>query len=195
MERIEPKEKPATISPKVESGIKVAKNVSKGAANVTSYIVSQIDHASHAVGHYLAPRIHSKGTQLLSVTFKYSEEKASKKVDNAFLVAAGAVGGVITVFGGLVNAGGILAQSLSTNTVKIVEHKYGEPAGAVAGDTINVAGNIFVAGSNLMHLTPHGLLEVAAAEITMGVVEDHRAVLEHSLENKHSMAGSSSKID
>lgn len=195
MDHIQPEENPTAINPKVQTGLRVAKNVTEGAVTVTGYIASRVGCATMALGRYLAPHIQRQGTRLLSTTCNYTEQEASDKVGGVLQVAAGAVEGFATVYDGLENAAKILGNSLTTNTVKIVQHKYGQPAGAVTGDTLYSVGNVFVAGTNIRHLTPKGLVKTTAKQTGKAVVEDYRASLQNTGGVNNYKAGPSSEVD
>lgn len=72
-------------------------------------------------------------------------------------VAAGAVEGFGTVYNGLEQSAGILGQNLSTNSVRIIEHKYGSQAGNLAHDTFDTVGNMINLSRNMSYITPKGL--------------------------------------
>lgn len=86
-------------------------------------IADKVGYATQALGRYLAPHIQTQGTRLLSSGFNLSAEEASLKMTGILTVAAGAVEGFSTVYSGLETSASILGQSLSNNTVNIVQHK------------------------------------------------------------------------
>lgn len=114
-------------------------------------------------------------------------------MDGVLEVAAGAVEGFGTVYDGLEKSAGILASSLANNTIKIVEHKYGQPVGEATGNTLYAVGNVVIVGNNVRHLTPKGTAKVTAKLTGKAVIEDYRKSLQnHS--HTHG-AGPSSKSD
>lgn len=72
-------------------------------------------------------------------------------------VAAGAVEGFGTVYSGLEQSATVLGTSLSNNSVKVIEHKYGPSAGEVAAGTFDTVGNMINISHNVNYLTPKGL--------------------------------------
>lgn len=195
LQQIKPEENPTPINPKVRTGLEVAKNVTGGAVAVTGFIASRIGAATMALGRYLAPHVQRQGTKLLSTTCNYSEQEASQKMGSVLQVAAGAVEGFATVYDGLENAAKILGTNLTANTVKIVQHKYGHPAGEVAGNTLYTVGNVFVAGNNVRHLTPKGLAKFTAKQTGKGVVDEYRGSLQNSSNSSEFKPGPSSEVD
>lgn len=68
-------------------------------------------------------------------------------------VAAGAVEGFGTVYSGLEQSAAVLGTSLSDNSIKVIEHKYGPSAGEVAADTFDTVGNMIHISQNVNYLT------------------------------------------
>ncbi|PNF22289.1 hypothetical protein B7P43_G02904 [Cryptotermes secundus] len=193
IQKIAPEPVPQPVNPKVSRGLQVAKDVTGTAVQITGYMASKIGSCTMALGRYLAPHIQRQGTKLLSSTCNLTELEASKKMDGVLEVAAGAVGGFGTVYDGLEKSAGILASSLANNTVKIVEHKYGQPVGEATGNTLYAVDNVVIAGNNVRHLTPKGIAKVTAKSTGKAVIEDYRKSLQnHS--HTHG-AGPSSKSD
>lgn len=52
--------------------------------------------------------------------------------------------------------------------------RYGNPAGEVAGDTLTTVGNMFIAGRNMRHFTPKGLVKDTAKGAGKGLVEEYK---------------------
>lgn len=193
IQKITPEPVPQPVNPKVNQGLQVAKDVTGTAVQITSYMASKIGSCTMALGRYLAPHIQRQGTKLLSSTCNLTEQEASNKMDGILEVAAGAVEGFSTVYDGLETSARLLASSLANNTVKIVEHKYGQPMGEAAGNTLYTVGNVFVAGHNVRHLTPKGIAKLTAKSTGKSVVEDYRKSLQ---EHNHTAGdGPSSERD
>ncbi|KAK9871343.1 hypothetical protein WA026_011609 [Henosepilachna vigintioctopunctata] len=146
--RLVPYHEPTDVNPKLVKGMQIAENTTKRVAHVTGYIAEQVGSATMKLGSYLAPHIQKQGTRVLSSGFKLSEEEATKKMNGILTVAAGAVEGFSTIYRGLETSAVILGENLKTNSVKIVEHKYGTMAGEVAGDTLGTVGHMYTIGQH-----------------------------------------------
>lgn len=85
--------------------------------------VSRVGAATYSLGQYLAPHIKEKGSQLLSSATGVNQGEVSEKIDALFNVTAGAVDGLTTVYQGLERSARIFGQSLSNNTVQIMNHR------------------------------------------------------------------------
>lgn len=83
-------------------------------------------------------------------------------MSGVMIVAAGAVEGFGTVYTGLEESATLLGNSLSDNTVRIIQHKYGESAGELAAGTLDTVGNVINIGHNVSILTPKSLVKKTA---------------------------------
>lgn len=167
---------PATEAPSVPNsvvkGFEIASEASTAAAQVTGFVAEKVGVATQALGRYLAPHIQQQGTRLLTSSFNMPEAEASSKLNNLLTVAAGAVEGFSNVYHGLETSASILGNSLSNNTVSIVQHKYGDTAGHLAGNTFNTMGNVISIGHSTKYFTPKGIVKTAAKETGKAVVQD-----------------------
>ncbi|KAF5269372.1 hypothetical protein FQA39_LY08764 [Lamprigera yunnana] len=159
------------ISPSLIKGFEIASNVSGVAANATGYVAQKFGEATHALGRYLAPHIKKQGTLLLTSGFDMPEDEASSKMYDVLTVAAGAVEGFTNIYRGLETSASILGNSLSNNTVSVVQHKYGPQAGTLANDTFNTVGNIINIGHNTKILSARGLAKNTAKQTGKAMVQ------------------------
>ncbi|XP_066999747.1 protein spartin [Anabrus simplex] len=189
--KITPESTPANINPNVQRGLRIAKDVTGTAVQITGFVASRIGCATVALGRYLAPHIQKQGTRLLTKTWNMSEPEASKKVGSVLEVAAGAAESFGTIYEGLERSAGILASSLANNTVKVVEHKYGIQAGAATGDTFQAVGNVLVAGHTVKFLTtPKGLIKKTATGAGRGILENYKASQQGENPHLHGLGNS-----
>lgn len=162
----------APVSGKVETSVKVAKTVTGTAASVTGFMAQKLGSATMALGRFIAPHLQHQGSRLLSQGLGMSEAVASEKMADALTVAAGAVEAFGTVYSGLEESASILGRSLSSNSVKVIEHKYGPSAGNLASNTFETAGNVFSLSQNVKLMTPKGLAKKTAKSAGKALVED-----------------------
>lgn len=134
--------------------------LNKFALNCFYFSGKKVGVATVKLARYLAPHIEKGGTRVLT-TFRMNEEKASSKVKGAMSVAASAVEGFSTVYCGLEHSAFILGKSLKNNTVKVVEHKYGQSAGNLADGSISTVGNVFHVSHNIKIFHPHHFTKYA----------------------------------
>ncbi|KAH8343967.1 hypothetical protein KR084_002755, partial [Drosophila pseudotakahashii] len=171
---------PTQVPSSVQTSVEVAQKVTHAAAGMTGWIAGKVGTASMAVGRYLAPHIQEQGSKLLQKGFGYESSEANSTMEGAMTIAAGAVEGVSTVFDGLETSAKILGGSLSQNSVKIIEHKYGQPAGNLASGTFDTVGNVFVVSQNVNYITPKGIAKKMVKRTGEAVVSDYKRDLRKS---------------
>ncbi|XP_008201219.1 protein spartin isoform X1 [Tribolium castaneum] len=175
LSRINSAERPTQIPRKVSKGMQVAENATNKAAQVTGFVAEQVGQATMKLGRFLAPHIQKQGTRLLTSGLRMSEAEASAKMNGVMTVAAGAVEGFSTVYLGLENSASILGKSLKENTVKVVQHKYGHPAGEFAGDTLNTVGNVYHISKNAKIVQPKHLAKKTVKEAGKAMVYQYKS--------------------
>lgn len=158
----------------VRTGIEIARSVTGTAAGVTSYVAGKVGSATMALGRFLAPHIQRHGSALLAYGTGMSAEDASDRMNGALTICAGAVEGFGTVYEGLERSASILGQSLSSSTVQIVEHRYGEEAGRVVGSSLDTVGNVINVSHNMNYMTPKGLAKRTAKNAGKALVAGYR---------------------
>ncbi|XP_054263896.1 protein spartin isoform X3 [Macrosteles quadrilineatus] len=166
-------EEPRPVPPTIRTGAKVARSVTHTAVNVTGFVAGKVGSATMALGRYLAPHVQKGGTKLLAKV-GVAEDKAAEGVGGVLTVAAGAVEGFGTIYTGLEQSANLLGSSLANNTVKIVQHKYGEPMAEVTGNTLYTVGNVYNTTNNISNLTPKGLAKKTAKNTGKALVDPHR---------------------
>uniref|UniRef100_A0A182IMF4 Uncharacterized protein n=1 Tax=Anopheles atroparvus TaxID=41427 RepID=A0A182IMF4_ANOAO len=181
MSKLGPKTEPQSdaaqsvqVPSNVRTGIEIARSVTGTAAGVTSYVAGKVGSATMALGRFLAPHIQRHGSALLSYGTGMSAEDASERMNGALTICAGAVEGFGTVYEGLERSASILGQSLSSSTVKIVEHRYGEEAGRVVGSSLDTVGNVINVTHNVNYMTPKGLAKRTAKNAGKALVSGYR---------------------
>ncbi|XP_052866200.1 protein spartin [Anopheles cruzii] len=162
------------VPPTVRTGIEMARSVTGTAAGVTSYVAGKVGSATMALGRFLAPHIQRHGSALLAYGTGMSEAAASERMNGALTICAGAVEGFGTVYEGLERSAGILGKSLSSSTVQIVEHRYGEEAGRVVGSGLDTVGNVINVSHNINYITPKGLAKRTAKNAGKALVAGYR---------------------
>ncbi|XP_059620661.1 protein spartin [Phlebotomus argentipes] len=160
------------VSTGVRTSVEVAKTVTGTAASVTGFMAQKLGSATMALGRFIAPRLQEQGSRLLSHSLGMSQADATEKVSDALTVAAGAVEAFSTVYLGLEESASILGRSLSSNSVKVIEHKYGPSAANLASSTFETAGNMFALSQNVKLMTPKGLAKKTAKSAGKALVED-----------------------
>ncbi|XP_021960959.1 spartin isoform X2 [Folsomia candida] len=172
--KIEPAREKSVIKPEVKAGMKTAKTVSGKAVQVSGFIVTQVGRGTIALGRYMAPHVHKASTKFLVRASGLDEKEASDRVDSVLEVTTGAVVGFGTVYFGLEHAARTLVSSLATNSVSVVQHRYGDEAGELAGDTAATAGNAALTAWNAKNLAPKAVAKRVAKDTGRLVIKAHQ---------------------
>lgn len=163
-------ENPAPVSQGVQNSVAAVKSVSGYAAQGTSFLASKVGDAMSSFGSFLAPHVHNQGSRLLTYTTGMEEGKARDTMTETLKIASGAADGISTIYGGLESSAGILGKSIASSTVKVVEHKYGEPSAELATQTFDTVGNLYNLKRNFNIITPKGLVKSTAKGAGFGVL-------------------------
>lgn len=183
--KLSPAREATHIPQSLSKTLRVAETATSKAANVTGFVADKVGTATVKLGHFLAPHIKKQGTRILTTGLRLSEKDASAKVDGVLTVAAGAVEGFSTIYRGLESSASILGKNLKDNSVKIVEHKYGNPAGEVTADTFDTVGNVMSIAHNSKVFTPKGLAKQTAKETGKAIVKEYHEEVSHPDNNTY----------
>ncbi|XP_025409408.1 protein spartin [Sipha flava] len=164
MNYINPSQNDTHVCPPVKKGVKIAKNVTCTAADVTCFVAGKIGTASCALGKFLAPHVHKGGTKILSGVTSMDKDTASKQMTNVLDIAAGAIEGFGIVYDGLEKSGIMLGNSISNNTVLIVRHKFGNNVGEVTQDTFETVGHGLRFTRTVKELGPKNIVKSTVKE-------------------------------
>ncbi|XP_037806750.1 protein spartin isoform X2 [Lucilia sericata] len=167
-------ENPPPVSQGLQTTVEVAKGVTTAAVGVTGWVAGKVGSASMAIGRFLAPHIQHHGSNLLQKTCGLDQQEANSKMEGALTLAAGAVEGFSTIVDGLEKSAAILGNNISENSVKIIEHKYGSPAGYVAADTFDTLGNAFIVSRNVNYMLPKGIAKKMVKNTGIAVFDDYK---------------------
>lgn len=172
-DRLRPEDYPVAVDPRVQEGLRLAREASGMALKATGYLVKKLGDLTLALGRHLAPHIREQGSKLLTTAFNRDSKEAKDTIDGILTVAAGGLQGFSTVYMGLESAARILAQSLSSETVNIVDHKYGKEAGEVVSNTVNAIGNLALTTHNVHSLGIKSVAKRTAKDTGKAVLKDY----------------------
>lgn len=122
-------------------------------------------------GKFLAPHVQKQGSKLLSYAVGMESQRAEETMTETLKIASGTADAISTIYIGLETSAGILGKNLAHNTVKIVEHKYGEPMGAVTSNGLDTVGNLYNVNRNFNIMTPKGLVKSTAKSAGKGILQ------------------------
>ncbi|XP_042231033.1 protein spartin-like isoform X2 [Homarus americanus] len=172
---VQPVEQKKEIDPKWHTSAKVARNVSSKAVKISGFLLSNVGKATMALGRTLAPHLQKQGTRAISHLTGQKEKEASANMDGVLEVASGALRGASTIYLSLETAAATLATNITDNTVKVVAHKYGEDAGALADNTLYAVGQTAWAGHNIASLGVKGIAKRTAKDTGKALIHQHES--------------------
>lgn len=158
------------VSEKVQNSVVVAKSLTGYAAQGTSFVAEKVGSAMTSFGQFLAPHVQKQGSKLLSYAAGMESSRAEETMTETLKIVSGAADGISTIYGGLETSAGILGRNLADNTVKIVEHKYGEPMAGVTSNGFDTVGNLYNTHRNFNIMTPKGLVKSTAKSAGKGIL-------------------------
>ncbi|XP_064637689.1 spartin-like [Lineus longissimus] len=172
-EQIQPEGEPSKIDPRVQEGMKYVRKASHTAVEVTSFVVTKLGEATVALGRKAAPHLKKQGVKLLPESWTKTDTVDGKsRLDDALVVASGGLQSFATIFMSLEVAARALARSIASETVRIVNHKYGKDAGGLTDQVLYSAGNIAMATRNANCLGIKAIAKRAAKDTGHALVED-----------------------
>lgn len=125
----------------------------------------------NSFGRFLAPHVQKQGSRLLSYAGGLDNERAEEAMSETLKIAGGTASAISTIYSGLETSAGILGKNLADNTVKVVQHKYGEPMGEVTSNTFDTVGNLYNVNRNFTIITPKGLVKSTAKNAGKGILQ------------------------
>lgn len=134
-------------------------------------MAEKVGTAMTSFGKFLAPHVQKQGSKLLSYASGMESERAEMTMTETLKIASGTADAISTIYSGLESSAGILGKGIANNTVKIVEHKYGEPMGAVTSSTFDTVGNLYNVNKNFKIMTPKGLVKSTAKSAGKGILQ------------------------
>ncbi|RUS83582.1 hypothetical protein EGW08_008636 [Elysia chlorotica] len=135
------------VDPNILQGVLYAKSASNRGVILTNQVVANLHEATMNLSRLIAPRPSAfmpspiKETQLGTILTVTAE------------VGATAFGGALDIYTSLADAGNMLVEAVSEETVKTMEHKYGSEYGALVKEAFIAALNVNQAFSNTSKIT------------------------------------------
>uniref|UniRef100_A0A452H0Q4 Spartin n=1 Tax=Gopherus agassizii TaxID=38772 RepID=A0A452H0Q4_9SAUR len=174
-EHIQPEEKPLEVNPTVAKGLHVAKQATGGAVKVSRFLVEGVCSIASSIGKELAPHVKKHGSKLVPESLKKDKDGKST-FDGAMVVAASGIQGFSTVWQGLERAAKCIANSVSTETVHTVQHKYGDDAGHATDNAMNSAINVGVTAFNIDNIGIKAIVKKTAKETSYAVLDEYKVL-------------------
>jgi len=152
-------ESDAKVGSITRASVSVAKHTTNATVKVSGYVADRVGNLTKSLASYLgnvaAPPKNKDGVAV-----------AKKPGARAYLadLARGGIVAYGTVYNNLEDNAKTLGNQMKTNSVKIMQHKYGEEAGSVWGEAMTAAGNGAMTYMNVQSLGAKGLIKKTAKQ-------------------------------
>jgi len=157
--KLEKAESEAKVGSLTKATVNVAKHTTNATVKVSGYVADRVGSLTKSLANHLANA---------AVKPKSGDSGAVVRKTGAMAYLADlARGGIIaygTVYNNLEENAKTLGNQMKTNSVKIVQHKYGDDAGGVWGDAMTAAGNGAMTYMNVQSLGAKGLIKKTAKQ-------------------------------
>jgi spartin len=172
---IQKAESDAKVGSLTRASVTVAKHTTNATVKVSGYVADRVGNLTKSLANYLG------NVAAKPVAGSASGSSVEKKPGARAYLADLARGGIVaygTVYNNLEENAKTLGNQMKTNSVKIMQHKYGEEAGGVWGDAMTAAGNGAMTYLNIQSLGAKGLIKSTAKQTGKNVA--------HNIINSHS---------
>uniref|UniRef100_A0A3B3HJQ6 Senescence domain-containing protein n=1 Tax=Oryzias latipes TaxID=8090 RepID=A0A3B3HJQ6_ORYLA len=172
-DNIEPAKTPTKVSPHITQGLNAAETTSRGALEVSRFLVGGMNAVSGQAGKLLAPQVQKHGAKLVPKTMKDSRDGRASNADGAKFVAVNSAKGFSAVWTNLKTGAKDVCKSVATETVATVEYKYGEDAGQATDTALKTVGNAGLAAYNFDRLSIGRLMLSTAMSTAEEMVDEN----------------------
>ncbi|XP_044079246.1 spartin a [Siniperca chuatsi] len=171
-DHITPEETPSEVSPRVTKGLQVARQATGGAVRVSQFLVNGVSTVAGHVAEKVAPHVKKHGVKLVPESMKKSKDGCASNFDGAKFVAVSSVQGFSTIWSSLETGAKLVGKSVTTETVMIVKHKYGDDAGQATDTALKSVVNVGVTACNIDNLGIKAFLKTAGKQTAKNMVKN-----------------------
>ncbi len=130
---------------------------------VSGFVANRVGRLTRGLANYLAKKAEKPVTGAV-VGVTGGGQSRSRSIHNLADAARGGLLAFGTVYSGLEEQAKVLGGCLKDNSVRVVQHRYGEAAGGVYGDAVTAAGNAALTYMNVSSLGVKGLVKRTAKD-------------------------------
>jgi len=172
----QPAEEDSKMNSVVKTTVKGAGYATKATVKVSGFVANRVGDLTKSIAKSLARKMEpavSGATGAGSGSGKTKNSSIRTLVD----VARGGLLAYGTIYTSLEDSAKVLGNSVKSNSVQVVEHKYGGEAGEVFGEAATAAGNAAMTYMNIQSLGVKGLIKKTAKttgkELGKAVLDAH----------------------
>lgn len=147
------------IEPNVIEALRKVRKASETASNVTGAFASFVGAGIYHVGQALASYVVNDGANLVSNLTGSSLENSKSAIDDVLTLASASSESFYTVYDGLFNSVSSLVKTIASETVEIVDKKYGNKVATLTNEAFLTAVNATNVILNTRKLRPKALVK------------------------------------
>lgn len=196
-QKLRPNEKASVVSDASKARLQKAKFVSGAAVKVSKALVIGAMATTSVMAHQLSEAI--KETEI-GQKLSSEPDKPNANLDAAKVVGKATIGAVLNVYQAMETAVFGVAHDVSSATVTVVTHKYGEERGAHTKESLGVVENVVVAAHGVNQLGVKSIAKATAIKTGQEVLTtpaereaEERAKAEATLAAGHSSSSSAAR--
>jgi len=159
------KDENAKVSSITKHSVNAAVTATDATVKVSGYVADRVGKLTKRMATYLASKVVDPNAPSGGI----------KKGSGMAYIVDAARGGLVaygTVYNGLEASAKVLGANVKENSVKVVQHKYGNQAGDVFGNACTAAGNAAMTYMNVQSLGAKGLVKKTAKDTGKNIAKN-----------------------
>jgi len=161
--KIQPAEQDTKMNAVVKTSVKGARYTTQATVKVSGFIANRVGKLTKSLANSLAKKIEPSVTGTVT-TVSGGKKSKSSSMHNLIDAARGGLLAYGSVYSSLEDSAKVLGKSLKSNSVQVVQHKYGGEASEVYGEAMTAAGDAAMTYLNIQSLGVKGLVKKTAKD-------------------------------
>merc|ERR1712165_144532 len=173
----QPAEEDSKMNSVLKTTVKGAAHATKATVKVSGYVADRVGDLTKSIARSLARKMEPAVSGATGAGGGGSGKTKNTSIRTLVDVARGGLLAYGTIYASLEDSAKVLGTSVKSNSVQVVEHKYGGEAGEVFGEAATAAGNAAMTYMNIQSLGVKGLVKKTAKttgkELGKAVLDAH----------------------
>jgi len=173
----QPAEEDSKMNSVLKTTVKGAGYATKATVKVSGFVANRVGDLTKSIAKSLARKMEPAVSGATGAGGSGSGKTKNTSLRTLVDVARGGLLAYGTIYTSLEDSAKVLGTSVKSNSVQVVEHKYGGEAGEVFGEAATAAGNAAMTYMNIQSLGVKGLVKKTAKttgkELGKAVLDAH----------------------
>lgn len=157
------------IDPKVIENLRKIRKASEAASYFTGACASAIASGTQYLGQSLAPHVVNNGAHIVSYFTGSSVDSSKSTVDGVLTLASAGIESFYTMYEGIVDNAVTIGKAIASETVGIIDNKYGSQIAEATNEALLTASNATNAVMNARQLRPKSLVKKTVKEAVINI--------------------------